>query len=196
MNLFPSHIIHQTINSFLSKVFNLKPHPILAPKHRLYFKFPYYDQYSIKLNKELQDLLTHTFPQLFISLVFNPSSKISSYTNHKEKLSNLLCSSVVYKYLCNGCSVIYVGATTRQLSVCIDEHIGISPHAHFPITNPNHSNIREHSLKHNHHIDPKNFSIISQTDQPTDLHIIESYHITKLKPLLNSDISAFKTLIL
>ena len=83
----------------------------------------------------------------------------------------------------------------RQLHVRTSEHRGISPRTGKNITNPSHSSIREHTLKHQHQLNPSNFKIITQTNHPSDLRILESFYITTLNPSLDTDNSALRALI-
>jgi len=195
-NLYPTKIIQNTIKNFLNTIYNKQTTISTATQKIVYIKFPFYDHLSIKLKKELQPILQNTFPQLKIIPIFTNNNKIGSILNHKDRLPDSLRSLVVYKYNCDSCSAIYVGSTMRQLHVRTSEHRGISPRTGKNITNPSHSSIREHTLKHQHQLNPSNFKIITQTNHPSDLRILESFYITTLKPSLNTDSSAITTFVM
>jgi hypothetical protein len=191
-NLFPSSLVYSLIKKFLNKSFADTTPILTAPKQLFYIKLPFHDHQYLKLKNDLLNLLHNSFPQLDFTFVFIPNLSIGSFLSHKEPLPTPLRSSIIYKYSCGACSSTYVGSTSRQLSVRCDEHRGISPRTGMNLSSPSYSNIRSHSHTNNHPIEPSHFSILSQTNQPTDLKILESIHISILKPSLNSDSGPFK----
>ena len=50
------------------------------------------------------------------------TTKLSYFTNTKDKISLLSQSSVVYKLVCPGCSSSYIGKTERTLWERTEEH--------------------------------------------------------------------------
>lgn len=161
-----------------------------------YINFPFYDYISYKLKTELISTLNNIFPQIKVQLIFTSKNTIKNILNHKEKLPDSLRSNVVYKYKCDSCSAVYVGSTTRQLFVRTCEHLGISPRTKNRITNPTHSNIREHKENTHHALHSSQFNILAQTNQQTDLRFLESFFIKTLNPSLNTDASAIRTYII
>ena len=55
-------------------------------------------------------------------IVCYKTTKMSFYTNTKDKTPLLSQSSLVYKFTCPGCSSSYVGKTQRTLFERIEEH--------------------------------------------------------------------------
>ena len=191
-NLFPSSLIYSQIKKFLNKTFADTTNIPTVPKQPFYIKLPFYDHIYFKLKNELYSLLHNSYPQLNFTFVFIPNFSIGSFLTHKESLPPPLRSSIIYKYSCGTCNSTYVGSTTRQLAVRCDEHRGISPRTGMNLSSPSPSSIRTHSYNKHHPIDPSHFSIISQTNQSTDLKILESIYIASLKPSLNSDSGPFQ----
>ncbi|XP_064113679.1 uncharacterized protein LOC135220481 [Macrobrachium nipponense] len=85
---------------------------------------------------------------------------------------------------------IYVGSTSRLLKVRIDSHRGISFRTGSRISNPEHSNIRNHAKQCKTYIDNKDFSVIGHTTKPQELTILESLFIKEPVPSLNTHTSA------
>ena len=86
-------------------------------------------------------------------------------------------SSLVYKFS----SVSeYVGSTT-----------GRSFRTGSLLTIPSHSNIRQHALSCGVPVSIDNFNVVGNTKFSTDLRILESLFIHKLKPRLNDAQSSF-----
>ena len=50
------------------------------------------------------------------------TTKLSYFTNTKDKISLLSQSSVVYKFVCPGCSSSYIGKTERTLQERKEQH--------------------------------------------------------------------------
>ena len=103
-------------------------------------------------------------------------------------------SSVVYMYSCGQCTSSYVGQTSKQLKVRVSQHKGCSFRSNNPLTNPEKSNILDHSLTANHPITLENFKILASCDR-FDLRLLESLFIHKLKPSLNDEHSSTDLLI-
>ena len=72
-----------------------------------------------------------------------------------------------------------------QRATRVAEHAGLSFRTNLPITTPSHSYIREHSYKCNSPVTLDNFSILNFSKNKTDLRILESLHIHKIRPKLN-----------
>ena len=56
------------------------------------------------------------------------SSAIQRYNTNsifspKDSVSDSLKSRVVYKFICAGCGVRYIGETYKHLNTCIDEQV-------------------------------------------------------------------------
>ena len=102
-----------------------------------------------------------------------------------------MTSSVVYKFNCPRCDLgTYVGSTRRLLRVRIDCHRGISYRTGCKLSNPEYSNIREHTKKCKHNIRYEDFEILGKASNDQELAILESLCIKQLVPHLNSQTSA------
>ena len=66
----------------------------------------------------------------------------------------------------------------------MSQHKGCSFRTNNPVTNPEKSNILDHSLIAHHPINLENFKILASCDK-LDLRLLESLFIHKLKPSLN-----------
>ena len=84
-------------------------------------------------------------------------------------------SSHVYKYNCVRCTSEYMGMTTRT------EHAGVSFRTGVPLTRPPHSAVREHLESCPAYYDINNFKIWASAAQESDLRILESLYIAKIK---------------
>jgi hypothetical protein len=194
-NLYPSSLIYTLIKRFLTSIFYPKIQPLTVPKLPFFVKLPFYDHSYLKLKNALQKVLQTHYPHIKFNFIFTPNRSIGSFLNHKEPLPTHLRSSVIYKYICGVCNDSYVGSTQRQLALRTEEHRGRSARTGNLFTSPNPSSIRNHSHSKDHPIDPNHFSIITQTNQLLDLKILESIHISSLKPLLNDDSGPFQLLL-
>ena len=92
------------------------------------------------------------------------------------KVSKLLKSFVVYKFVCPGCSACYIGETTRHLSTRIEEHFKKDKKSH--IFKP---------LDENHHCkslsNPDCFQVIDSASSKFRLKMKEAMYITWTKSL-------------
>ena len=99
-------------------------------------------------------------------------------------------SSLIYQFTCCGYNATYLGATSRHLRTLISEHLGVSYRTNAPISSPNFSAIREHSLNSGHPLLPGQFKIIRNVPDINDIYITESIMIKLNKPSLNTSTSA------
>ena len=77
-----------------------------------------------------------------------------------------------------------LGCTRQRFKTRIHQHLGTSERSGLALTNPSHSEPRNHAKQFKHNISANNFRIVS-TASPTDLNILETMHIHKEKPTLN-----------
>ena len=106
-----------------------------------------------------------------------------------------LRSSLVYKYSCVHCTSEYVGMTTRILGSRVVEHAGISFRTGVPLTSPPHSAVRDHSELCSTNVNINNFKVLANSPSEIDLKILESLHIFKSRPGLNSQLSSYPLLV-
>ena len=144
----------------------------------------------MNFKEQIKKIFKTFYPQIDLRLVFYNRHKIRNYLSHEEKLDPQLCSSIVYKYECDNCSLSYIGSSTRSLWYRSDEHRGVSTRSDQRIVKPSHSNIRTHSFNCGSRIEVTNFKILFKAENLTELRIAESIYIKSNKPELNGDISS------
>ena len=102
-----------------------------------------------------------------------------------------MTSDVVYRSNCPRCDLgTNVGSTRRLLKVRIDSHRGVSYRTGVQITNPEFSNIREHTKKCKYEINYKDFEILGKASNDHLLTVMESLFIKQIVPHLNTQSSA------
>ena len=116
------------------------------------------------------------------------------HSKFKDRIPDVLCINVVYKYQCVQCGALYVGETIRHLKTRSAEHKGISVRTGKPLSTA-HSNILDHAMQTGHPVLDSSFSVVS-VDSPDLLKILESIQIRTLKPTLNDRESSYQLLIL
>ena len=146
-----------------------------------------------ELNKLISEYFFHIDPQIILINNF----KIGSIFKCKENSPKNLCSSIIYHYSCpNNCGSGYVGSTCRTLFTRAMEHRGISNRTGRPLQTPVQSAPRNHSVTCSGDLSLHDFSIIGGAKDNTDLRILESLKIFKLKPSLNGMESAHPLLVI
>ena len=185
-NNFPLNIVYKQIKSFLNKLYEPKELQIIVPKKRLYIKFPYFGYISEKIKDDINKLLTKYFSHLDLRLCFVNSFQIGSFFNHKDRLDDDMCSSIIYLFTCEECNSQYIGSSIRQLRCRVAEHMHLSPRSKLPILSPNFSSIMEHHKETKHSLSPNNFKILCNSNK-SDIRLLESIYIHKLKPKLNNN---------
>ena len=176
---------------FLNKKYANKEKIIGPAKQIIYIRFPYISKYMNEiLNREIRKIMLNHLPQIDLRLAIYNNYKIRSFFKIKDKLPNDLCSSIVYLFSCSKCSLEYIGSTTRNLTVRVDEHRGISSRTSCPLVRPLNSSIREHCNSCSSNFNINNFKIINKATYNEELRIMESILIKLRKPTLNVDDTA------
>ena len=191
-NSYPNFVFYKILRTFLNDNFVPKPLYTTVPKDVKYVKFPYLGFDSLYVRKKLQNILKHAFPQVKFHFVFSNSFTVGSLLRRKPVLPFDLNSGVVYKFTCAWCDLRYIGSSSRWIRHRILEHKGLSVRTGFPLSKPNFSSIREHSLSLDHPFTNQDFSILSFCPDRLDLLISESLFIKKMRPELNCNLSSFQ----
>ena len=128
-------------------------------------------------------------------------TKLSYFTNMKDKLNKLDKSSVVYNFTCPGCKSSYIGKTDRTLFVRTKEHAtrkdsAISNHLDscpdvkhiFDLFNTLENDVDSKEFRFNTVRD--NTTIIDQSSNWNVLLFKEAFHIKEKSPILNNGVRA------
>ena len=114
---------------------------------------------------------------LNIKIVLTPF-KFTNMFKVKDPIPQFLESFVVYKFVCPGCNVCYIGETTRHLSTKIKEHLEKDKKSHIFAHLVNNETCKALSTENC-------FEIIDSASTPFKLKLKEAMHIIWKKPLLN-----------
>ena len=184
LNGFGKGFIDLQIGKFLSRKLGSIQH-IAQDRQSIYFTIPYFGSQSEELRKEISKLLHTYIKDISFQIIPCNSYKLGSFFCYKDKISKGMRSSIVYKYCCARCASEYVGSSLRALATRVAEHAGRSYRTNRVLTNTPNSNIYDHSNKCGSPITLDNFTILNSSNNTSDLHILESLYIYKLKPVLN-----------
>lgn len=175
-------------------------------------KIPYLGDQSQQLVRTLQRKLKRSTRKntQFVLKVSYSTTKVSYFTNNKDRTPKLSKSGVVYQFRCPGCSADYIGKTDRNLHERCIEHATTKDSAimshlntcqqltdinnmmHFDLPQLN----RKEQRTYNINCVEDNTSIIDTSDNWSILLIKEALHIKRHKPILNSGLKASRDLFL
>jgi len=159
-----------------------------VPKKKFYVKLPYFGFQSEKMKREISRTLSRFYPFVEFRIILTNDFRIGSLFNYKDRLPKTLQSGLIYQFSCVASPTspsTYIGNTSRHLYVRFSEHSGNSFRTGLPLTKTN-SEIFKHSTICKCQIDFDNFKILSRSNSPNDLRVLESLYIFKLKPNLNN----------
>ena len=195
-NGFPIQLVEFHVEKFFSKILD-PPYTVHSvPRKRIFFPMMFFGHKSEIMKAELNKLISEYFYHIDPQIILINKFKIGSLFKCKENSPKNLCSSIIYKYCCpRNCGSEYVGSTVRTLFTRAMEHRGISNRTGRPLQAPVQSSPRNHSETCSSDISLQDFSIIGGAKYITDLHILESLKIFKLKPNLNGMESAHPLLV-
>ena len=192
-NGYPVKLIDSQIKKFLNKIYSKGNAECIVRKQKMYITLPFFGPISEDMKKELYKCLTKFYSTLEFNIILTNPLKLYNFFPRKERLPLPLRSSIIYQYNCPNCKIgSYIGSTSRCFQVRVDEHRGISTRTNLPLAKPSYSSIRNH-CNSIHGTNPltKDFMIIDNCQNNTDLLILESIYISKIKPSLNETTSAY-----
>lgn len=180
-NLFPSYLIENTINSYVTKAVSTSMSSASNEKvSAFYFKIPYVGMFSRITQKRIRRLIKYYCNNLDIILIYT-SLKVGALLSVKDPVPSGLRSRVVYKFSCAGCEACYVGETCRHFSTRVREHL----------TTDRTSNVFRHlenSPQCRSLCSADSFKIVDYASTDFQLKIKEAIHIKFEKPSLNAQV--------
>ena len=203
-NAFPKHIVNGIIKRITSKT-SRKVNPVNDDVLKIYLNISYPDQKGEQLIKNCAKKLKRFSKKKFVFVPLYSVTKMSFFTNMKDKLPFLSKSNVVYRFTCPGCSSAYIGKTDRTLFIRTKEHATRQDHTvkqHID----NCSNV-EHLFNmfnvFNDDVNKRQFliqlvrdhtSIIDQANNWNVLLYKEALHIKQKNPILNNGLKGSREL--
>ena len=140
-NSYPLGFVDKQIKFFLENKINQKSVTINATNNAVrYYKLPNIGHISTDVNRQINRFCKLYCKSLSIKIVLAPFKVANNMFNVKDAIPNpllfiiseilFLKSFVVYKFLCPGCNVCYIGETTCHLSTRIKEHLETDKKSH------------------------------------------------------------------
>ena len=189
-NGYPLRFIETHIFRMLKKLYKPYDHVPVdnydVPKPIIYFTTYFLGNISNVLAKDIKALLSDSYPQVHLRMLYKSYNTIGSSFSFKDKTPVDCMSNVVYKYTCECCKASYIGKTEVQFRCRICQHLGISPRTGDELKVPVASKIREHSLKCKTHINVDNFTILDSLPSKKGILILESLHQKIKKPSIGT----------
>jgi len=184
--MFPINFIEKNIRTTLNRLLVPVEPTLTVSKDVIYMKLPYLGTISHCLERKLSNLIKTHYSTVTLKVVYTTSLSLGNLFKFKDKVPKPLRSSIVYKFTCSSCDATYIGKTSRNLFMRIEEHKGFSfRNTNYKLTRPNKSSIRSHCEAKNHSFSSENFEILDSSPFDFDLIILESLWIWKEKPNLN-----------
>ena len=124
-------MVEKVINRYVSRA-TIRPSASCQVQKAVstyYFKSPYVGSCTREAQKRLRKLVQRYCINIKIKLAFS-SFKVDSMFSVKDPVPLDLHSRVVYKFLCAGCNVCYIGETSRHLSTRVREHLSRDRNSH------------------------------------------------------------------
>ena len=191
-NCYPTKIYNSILRKFINDKYISKRECTTVNKELLYLGLPFIGVQTGKLVSELNAIVTKFYPQIQPKFYFRNSNSIGSYFKRNLKMPDIMSrTSVVYKYNCDCCQQSYIGSTVLQMFVRCARHSGISYRTGRPYNTKEYSSIRDHCSNTNHCFKFDNFSILTSChSSESDLRLLETIFIKRLKPSLNKTLAA------
>ena len=156
-----------------------------SPETKLtYLVLPYINEDMEDFGRELSQLVKSFFKNIELRVVFKAPFEIKNFFNFKDKTSKLMRSKVVYKINCENCECFYVGKTSRQLNVRLDEHKKGVGQGNYK------SALFKHQQLTGHKINYDEVEILDSADSDKKLLLKEMLLINLHKPSVNTRVKS------
>ena len=120
-NGYPKTIASKLLQSFIPK-FGPVNQKIDEKLPIIFMSLPYIGKYGEKLARKCSNKIKRLTDKPIKIQIHWQTTKVSFFTNSKDRTAKDYCSSVVYKFTCPGCNTQYIGKTDRNLVSRIKEH--------------------------------------------------------------------------
>ena len=137
----------------------------------MYAQLPFIGSSITAMRKKLLESLGKLYPQINPNFYFRESFTIVFLKHYP---TDMLRSSVIYKYTCDCCQQFYIGSTALQLFRRCALHRGVSFRTGDRLSRPDNSAIRDHCFKNDHPFKISNFNVIDSTSQLLKIKTIPS----------------------
>lgn len=121
-NAYPKHIVNSIIKHVLSKSSKTVPDDNHNDAKKVFLNINYAGDNGDQLIKKCFKKLNRYTNQKIIFISSYSVTKLSFFTNTKDRLTDLSKSNVVYQFDCPGCNSSYIGKTERTLFERTYEH--------------------------------------------------------------------------
>ena len=173
-NGYPHNFIRKQLTKFLHNKQSepktesqLQDQPKFGPnKKDVFIVLPFCGNQSLKLQRQLERVLSKTAPYVNLVTIFKPVSRLSCLSKLKSTVSVLNRSNVIYKINCVECPEFYIGLTTRRLHKRLHEH-----------KTREYCSVYRHSFVTDHKMDFDNPEILGSDIQKIRLQIKETLNI-------------------
>ena len=202
-NGYPKHIVNNIIKRSLTKKKTITNENEKLPVVYINVDFTG-DKGEHLLTQAIKKLRRCTNQKVIFKTCYSVT-KLSFFTNTKDRLNMLSKSSVVYQFKCPGCNSSYIGKTDRTMFVRTKEHAKRNDsaiHNHithcpgvdylFGINNLLHNDVDSSDFKIN--LVRDNTIIIDQSKNWNILLFKEAFHIKQKSSCLNNGVKASREL--
>lgn len=115
--------LQKTISNILNKIFLKEETSHIVNKDEIYLRIPYLAPIKHLLKIKLSKLISIISLTVENKIVFTSIYTIDSFFSDPiTKFQNLCVHLSFFKFICSGCSGIYIGKTLRNLFIRTDRH--------------------------------------------------------------------------
>ena len=192
-NGYPSSFIDKCILRFFDKMYEKKVAVHTVPKKELLMVLPFLGTTSWNVKNNILRSFRKIVPFANLKIVFKTQKRLSSCFTFKDKFPKALMSGVIYHYTCAACNRSYIGSTKRYWEKRLEEHSHISARTgqplsglivYAPLQHVKSDDCAARSVKR------EDFTIIGRENDPYLLQVKESIFISKMRPVLNNNITS------
>ncbi len=184
-NGYPENVLSRCVKRFMDNKFRVKCAIHTVPKKICYVVLPFIGSQSLKIKKNVLNLIGSNYNQVEVHVVFRSISCLWHMFQVKEPVPGELRSCVIYKFKCSSCNATYFGKTKRHFSIRVAEHLGLSARTGKPLGCPPFSAVRNHRDSFQHVVSDGDFEIIQSAKNDYELCIFEGLLINRDNPSLN-----------
>ena len=177
-NDYPNKVIDREIEIFISDKYkeDRTRDKEIEDKKTLFLSLPYFGEFAEDFRVKLNRMVNTSFPKIDLIVAFRAPKTIGNLFSFKDKTPRDLEYNIIYQLTCEECHERYIGKTTRNFCVRLEEHLRDNIR--------NESSVIKH-MKSNNHTMKSDWILLDKANNNQKLLLKEMLHINRSKPELN-----------
>jgi hypothetical protein len=175
-NNYPNKVIDREVERFINDRYTSIQSVNEEDKKIMFLSLPYFGNFAEDFKLRFTNTVKTSFPKVDLKIVFKAPKTIGNLFSFKDKTPHNSQFNIIYQLTCEDCKKRYIGKTTRNFCVRLDEHLSENK--------KNDSSVIKH-IRNNNHTMKVDWDLLDKANSNHKLLLKEMLYINRVKPELN-----------